>query len=391
MYILMIAPEPIFEPRGTPMSVVGRLKALSEMGHQVDLVTYPIGQNVYMPRLRIIRTIGIPGIKKVKIGPSFAKLPLDLLLIIQTIRCLLRKRYDLIHAHEEAGFWCIVLARLFRIPYLYDMHSSLPQQLTNFQFSRSRILTSVFDQLEHWVLKYANSVITICPDLFNHVTRIFPEKDPFLIENVVDYGMIFGESDQVDFIRKKYPLNGRRIALYTGTFEPYQGLDLLIDAAGYALQENPSLVFLLVGGHPDQVDYYMNKAYKNGVSDAFIFTGQVQPQEINSYIRCADILLSPRTAGTNTPLKIYAYLRSGLPVVATRLLTHTQVLDDSVAILTEPKPKAFSEGIAAACTNHKRVKRIIRKSKKLAEEKYSYSVYQEKFGRALKKALEGRP
>jgi glycosyltransferase involved in cell wall biosynthesis len=391
MYILMIAPEPIFEPRGTPMSVVGRLKALSEMGHQVDLVTYPMGQNVYMPCLRIIRTIGIPGIKKVKIGPSFAKLPLDFLLIIQTILCLLRKRYDLIHAHEEAGFWCIVLARLFRIPYLYDMHSSLPQQLTNFQFSRSRILTGVFNQLEHWVLKYANSVITICPDLFNHVTRIFPEKGSFLIENVIDYGMIFGESDQVDSIRKKYPLDGRRVALYTGTFEPYQGLDLLIDAAGYALQENPSLVFLMVGGHPDQVDYYMKKACKNGLSDAFIFTGQVQPQEINSYIRCADILLSPRTAGTNTPLKIYAYLRSGLPVVATRLLTHTQVLDDNVAILTEPEPKAFSEGITAACTNYKRVKRIIQKSKKLAEEKYSYSVYQEKFDRALKKALEGQP
>ena len=30
------------------------------------------------------------------------------------------------------------------VPHLYDMHSSLPQQLTNFAFSRSRVLDGVF-------------------------------------------------------------------------------------------------------------------------------------------------------------------------------------------------------------------------------------------------------
>ncbi len=390
MHILMIAPEPIFEPRGTPMSVVGRLKALSEMGYKVDLVTYPIGQDVHLPGLQIKRTARIPGIRKVKIGPSFAKLPLDFLLIIQSIRCLLQKKYDLIHTHEEAGFWGTVLARLFRIPHIYDMHSSLPQQLSNFQFSKSRILISIFDQFERWVLKYANSVITICPDLYDHVMSIFPEQGSILIENVIDYGMIFGELDQTETIRNKYPLDAKRVALYTGTFETYQGLDLLINAAEYVLEAIPSLIFLMVGGHPHQVDFYRNRVHRKGLTDAFIFTGQVQPQEINSYMRCADILLSPRTAGTNTPLKLYAYLRSGLPIVATRLLTHTQVLDDNVAILEDPVPEAFAEGIQAACTDGQRVRKIVKQSQALANAKYSYTVYQKKFRDVLKQALEGR-
>ena len=49
--------------------------------------------------------------------------------------------------------------------------------------------------------------------------------------------------------------------------------------------------------------------------------------------------------GTNTPLKIYQYLRSGRPIVATRLLTHTQVLSDEVAVLTPATPEGFAEGI----------------------------------------------
>ena len=42
----MIAPEPFFEPRGTPFSEFYRIRALTELGHQVDLVTYSVGEDV---------------------------------------------------------------------------------------------------------------------------------------------------------------------------------------------------------------------------------------------------------------------------------------------------------------------------------------------------------
>ncbi len=67
--ILMLAPEPFFEPRGTPFSEYHRIKALVEQGHHVDLVTYPIGANVDLPNLRIIRSVSMPFVKKVPIGP----------------------------------------------------------------------------------------------------------------------------------------------------------------------------------------------------------------------------------------------------------------------------------------------------------------------------------
>ena len=76
----MIAPEPFFEPRGTPFSEFHRIRALTALGHQVDLVTYPFGQSVSMPGLRVFRSLRPPLVKHVKIGPSLAKIPLDALL-----------------------------------------------------------------------------------------------------------------------------------------------------------------------------------------------------------------------------------------------------------------------------------------------------------------------
>jgi len=104
--------------------------------------------------------------------------------------------------------------------------------------------------------------------------------DPFLIENVVDYGMIFGEKDESAAIRERHGLNGKKVLLYAGTFEPYQGIDLIIDSSRRVIQKEPRARFMLVGGHPDQVAEQENKVRGQGLHPYFVFTGQVQPQEV---------------------------------------------------------------------------------------------------------------
>src|SRR5918999_769295 len=91
--ILMIAPEPFFEPRGTPFSEFHRIRALTALGHQVDLVTYPFGRDVSMPGLRVFRCLRPPFVHRVKIGPSLAKVPLDLTLAVTALRRALTDSY----------------------------------------------------------------------------------------------------------------------------------------------------------------------------------------------------------------------------------------------------------------------------------------------------------
>jgi len=171
--ILMIAPEPFFEPRGTPFSEFHRIRALTALGHQVDLVTYPFGQDVSMPGLRLFRSLRPPWVRGVKIGPSLAKIPLDALLTLTAIRRAFGGGYDAIHSHEEGGLIGVVLATMLGVPHLYDMHSSLPQQLSNFDFSSSKPLVWGMGLVERLLVRRSRVVIVICQQLANNAGELY--------------------------------------------------------------------------------------------------------------------------------------------------------------------------------------------------------------------------
>lgn len=376
-YILMIAPQPWFQPRGTPFSVLHRIRALTLLGHNVDLATYHVGQNIQIERLKILRATRVPFIKNVKIGPSVVKIILDLALYRHANRLARHGKYDLVHTHEEASFFGVNLARKNNLPHLYDMHSSLPQQLHNFKYSKSKILSKIFESLEKRTITNADAMITICPELQSYVEEKFPGKTSILIENVADNSLVFPPNkEQAQVLKARYGLGDCRTVLYYGTLEAYQGIQLLIDSAQYVIKKsNDKIRILIVGGHPEQVKKYQRLIEEKGLESYFILTGFVEPQLIPAFIDIADVLVSPRISGTNSPLKIYSYLRSGRPVVATRHITHTQVLNEQVAILVEPEADAFANGILRAINEHEESAELVKSATRLAEEKYSYSDY----------------
>jgi len=370
----MIAPEPFFEPRGTPFSEYHRIRALLDLGHTVDLVTYPFGKDVAMPGLRIYRAARPPFITHVKIGPSPAKIFLDMTLTLTACRRALRGGYDAVHSHEEGAAIGVVIAAALGVPHLYDMHSSLPQQLENFAFSRSSVLRWLFELLERTAIKRSRVTIVICPHLEETAKKVVPGAHTVLIENAPGSGDAPVEGSG-KVVRAALGVDATApVVLYTGTFEAYQGLDLLFAAARIVLRERPDARFVLVGGKPDQVTRAKKQAIAIG-AEGLIFTGEQPSESIPGYLDAADALVSPRSSGTNTPLKIYQYLRSGRPIVATRLLTHTQVLSDAVAILTGATAQDFAAGILRAIGEPDAARQLGHAAKQLADTRYTYEAY----------------
>jgi glycosyltransferase involved in cell wall biosynthesis len=374
--ILMLAPEPFFEPRGTPFSEYHRIKALGELGHEVDLVTYPIGRDVDLPHLRIFRSLRPPFVRQVPIGPSPTKLVLDVLMLLTVLRRALGGRYDAIHSHEEMGLAGVWLARWLGVPHLYDMHSSLPQQLGNFTFSRSTWLRRLFELAERQMVHGSQVVITICQELQDTVVEMGAGERALLIENVMGGDVDDPPSRTAAEVREAWGIPpGAPLVLYTGTFEPYQGVDLLIDAFALVAARRPDARVLVVGGEPAQVEEARARAKAGRAGDAMVFTGQQPAREIPGFVQAADVLVSPRTRGTNTPLKVYSYLRSGKPIVATNLVMHTQVLSADIARLAAPTPGAFADAIVDVLDHPDSGARLARAALRVAGEKYSREAY----------------
>ena len=372
----MLAPEPFFEPRGTPFSEYHRIKALGELGHHVDLVTYPIGRDVDLHNLTIYRSIRPPFVRKVRIGPSVTKVVLDGLMLFTILRRVLATKYDAIHSHEEMGLVGVWLARWLRIPHLYDMHSSLPQQLSNFKYSRSSALRKVFLWAEDQMVHRSKVVITICRELQDTVEQMGVGERALLIENVMGGDVEDPPSLTKADVRPKWGIPADApLALYTGTFEAYQGVEMLIDAAAILARTHPHSRVLVVGGEPAQVENARATAATKNAGATMIFTGQQPARDIPAFVQACDILVSPRIRGTNTPLKIYSYLRSGKPIVATNLRTHTQVLSDDVARLVPPDPAAFAAAVADLIDRPSERERLAQNAAKLASDQYSRDAY----------------
>ncbi len=382
MKVLMIAPQPFFEPRGTPISVYQRLHGLSSLGYEVDLVTYPIGDNVDISGVTIHRAPSIPFIKKVKIGPSIAKIPLDIALFFMALWMLVTRKYDVIHSHEEAAFFTVLLSRLFRTPHLYDMHSSLPKQLDNFGFGNYRPIVALFELLENWVLRTCDVVLTIGSDLEDYVLYVNRQANHIRIENIAVHNDMKHSSGGVVEMRRALNLDDKTAVVYTGTFESYQGLDMLFESAQTVVAAHPCVQFVMVGGKPEQVARWKQEVAQMGLADNVTFTGIVPLDESLKYLELAEILVSPRTDGLSVPLKIYSYLHSGRPTVATNIFAHTQILDEETAVLVDPTPEAYAQGLLRLIESPELRITIGQNARAHAEKEFSKEGYLSKLERA---------
>ena len=387
--MLVVAPHPFFTPRGTPFSVYYRTLVLAEAGVKIDLLTYHPGQDVDIPGVRIKRIPRIAFLEPVPVGPSVKKLLLDVPVLLWTIGMLIKHRYKIVHAHEESVFWCRVLKPIFRFKMIYDMHSSLPQQLENFGFTKSKILIGTFRFLENSCLKAADAVITICPDLRDYALQEgVPADKHVLIENsIFDDVRLVNKPDapvKANVVAEDITFDQRvPTLLYAGTFEKYQGIDRVIKAFATVQAELPDARLILAGGTEEQVASMQQVAAEVGLGEKCIFTGRVSKTLALKFTREADVLLSPRVDGTNTPLKIYEQLASGKPLVATSIWSHTQVLDEEVCFLVEPTLESIAQGMLRVLNEPEEAARRAVNARQLYEREYARPIYEEKIRKLL--------
>jgi glycosyltransferase involved in cell wall biosynthesis len=378
--ILVLAPHPFFQARGTPLAVKTVLEFLSERGHQVDVLTFHEGENVDIANCRIHRIARPLWVSNVRPGFSMKKVICDVFMFAKCLRMMRGTRYDLIHAVEESAFIAAAMRRISGTPYVYDMDSSLAEQLVD-AYPGLQFAFSTLRRFEALAVRQSLGVLTVCAALEDVAQGHAPGKTVGRVEDTTllpPAGSHSSNGQPTDPLLSLGVNPDSPVAMYVGNLERYQGIDLLIDGFRHTLGRMPTAHLVIVGGLKEDVDHYRRRANQLGMERQVHFLGPRPVSALESLLRRADVLVSPRLKGLNTPMKIYSYLDSGTAVLATRLRTHTQVLDDRTAYLVAPEPEALGDGLAHLLNDPALRSRLATEAKAYVQQEFTPEAAQRK-------------
>ena len=373
MKILLIAPHPFFQERGTPIAVKLLIETLSEFGHTIDLLTFNEGEDISVNGLKIYRIPNFSFIQNVPIGFSVKKLIADVFIVFKMFSLLTKNKYDVIHAVEESIFPVAILNKFIKKKLVYDMDSSMADQLIE-KWEGLNKIGNFLDSFEKWAAKNASVVIPVCKYLADKIYSYNKNKQVFILEDIAfdpDYS-----KDKKENIRSYFP-NGNLIGMYIGNLEHYQGIDLLLEGLSKVKTEIKYSV-AVIGGNSDSIKFYSEKVIQLNIEDKVKFLGKRPLDQLPFLLEQSDILFSPRTKGKNTPMKVYSYLASGIPVMATNIGSHTQAMTGNEVKLFDLDADSFAEKFVELLENPEERKRLGYAGKKLAEDNYSLRSYKKK-------------
>ena len=150
----------------------------------------------------------------------------------------------------------------------------------------------------------------------------------------------------------------------------------------------PDAQFLFMGGEPARDRRAAARRPRPG--GALRVRGQAPAAELPAFLALADVLVSPRLQRRRTrPSRSTPTWPSGKPLVATRIPSHTQLLDDTLAFLVEPSAEGLAEGMTRALADRAQAQAKAAAGQALVEREYSAARYAEKVAGAYAAVAEG--
>jgi len=197
-----------------------------------------------------------------------------------------------------------------------------------------------------------------------------PEKKMVVAPNGFDPELFSFKESNIE-LRKSLQLpKNEHIVMYTGHLYDWKGASVLLGAASLCQKSivKDKIFFIFVGGTPWDVEIFKKKAKKMG---NVMILGHKAYCEIPKYLKAADVLVLPNSQFSKqkryavyskkdtSPIKMFEYMASGTPIVASKLSSIGEMLNNTNAVLVEPdNPKALSAGILELLRNTTHAQKI---------------------------------
>ncbi|MFC3175210.1 TIGR04063 family PEP-CTERM/XrtA system glycosyltransferase [Novosphingobium bradum] len=275
-------------------------------------------------------------------------------------------RPDLLHAHSPAlcGMAAARAARGLGLPLVYEIRAFWEDAAVgNGEGREGSLKYRLTRALENRVVARAEAVVTICAGLkADLVARGVDPARIALSPNGVDFAL-FGDPPPPDAaLAASLGLTGADagpVIGFIGSFYPYEGLDVLIEAMPLLLAREPGARLILVGGGPADAAL-RERAAASPVAAAIHFTGRVPHADVERWYALMDIMAYPRKASRLTelvtPLKPLEAMAQGKLVAASAVGGHRELVSDGVtgSLFAPDDPAACAAALAALAARRDR-------------------------------------
>ena len=274
MKILVLAPHPFFQARGTPLAVRTVLEFLSARGHEVDVLTLHEGEDVDIPNCRIHRIPPLPGVHNVRPGFSLKKVVCDAVMFCECLRMVRRNRYDLDSRGRGGGVHRrrgpSGLRRALHLRHGLLARGADGRGLPDPRISRCRCMR----YCESVAVRRSLGVLTVCAALEDVALRPRPGQagGPGGGQHAAPPPGRRRGNGEGAVCRKRCSREGP-VAMYVGNLERYQGIDLLLEGFRHTLRRVPSASLVIVGGREEDIRRYRDMADGLGILPRVHFLG----------------------------------------------------------------------------------------------------------------------
>jgi glycosyltransferase involved in cell wall biosynthesis len=231
----------------------------------------------------------------------------------------------------------------------------------------------VLRRLERWLVEGADSIVCSA-GLATQVRALAPGAP--VNEWQFPAPVLSVAPGEVEELRQRLGFGPRaRVVLYTGNFEPYQGVDDLVEAAKAVHARLPDACFVLAGAERRSEATSSADAQRLISRKALRILPRAPREDVLKLVAIADVVVSPRKSGANVGLKVFDYLAFGKPIVATDSPTHRSVLDEDRALLVPATPDELAQAIVTLLTDHGRAAELGAAARRYAEANLSWGSF----------------
>ena len=386
MRVLLIAPQPFLEWRGSPIRVGHTAAMLAELGHEVDLLTLPLGHPVALPGVRVVRVGNPLRIRHVPIGPSWRKLGFDLLLALAATRLAAAASYDVYHCVEESAAIGWALARRHGGRFVHERHSD---PLSHRGGPLRNLTLTLYALLEAFLLSRADSVLCTGRRLYEQAVTLRPGRPTHFVPDPPASALEASAGDVGRLAARLRSAPGESLLAYVGSFAGYQGIDLVLGGFAHAIAAGANARLLLAGGTPLDRSRCEEWLAARGLRERVVWEDGVPPDELPALLAAADVLLCPRRSGLNPPLKLIELLKAGRPILASDVPANRAVVDDECALLVANEQTAWGEAMTRLLSDEDLGARLAAAARHHFDTHYALPHFRARLARAYEELAPG--